>query len=437
MKHFTRSVLVISLLSIFSSTSTALDLVQTHELAKQQDVQLKIALSQLQSSRFTLPQAKSANRPQVNLSANTSYQDKGNTLTGDDKQKSYGYTLNFQQSLYNPESWSQVDAVEASIIQSEADYQAALQDVMVRVTGAYFDILSGLDNVDFARAEKNAIERQLEQAKKRFEVGLIAITDVKEAQASFDFSVSQEIIAINTLDNARVALQLIIGETLQQPLSVLGDQMDLLIPEPADSRGWVEQAQKFNLNLVSSQAALTAANENRKIARAGHKPTVDLIASYKDKDIDSDLSGDFDTDDLTLSIQFNMPLYTSGRIRGAIDQAEADYMTAQNNLLFQKRLAAQQTNTAYLAVVSGIGQVHALEQSLISSRAALEATEAGFDVGTRTSVDVLDSLRETYRAQRDYASARYDYLLNTLKLKQAAGLLNEEDIAVVNQWLVN
>lgn len=437
MKQLSGSQLAICLLVFFSTTTPALDLVKIHELAKAQDIQLKIVLNQLQSTRFSLPQAKSANRPQVNLSANTSYQDKGNSLTGDDKQNSYGYTLSLQQRLYNPETWSQVDAVEASIMQSEADYQVALQDLIVRVTGAYFDILSAQDNVDFAVAEKKAIGRQLEQAKKRFEVGLIAITDVKEAQASFDFSLSQEIIAINTLDNAREALQLIIGQILSEPLTTLGEQVDLIIPQPADRPAWVEQAQKFNLNLLSSKAALQAANENRKIARAGHKPTLDLIASYQDNEIDSDLSGDFDTDDLTLSIQFNLPLYTSGRISGAVDQAEADYATAQNNLLLQKRLIAQQTNTAYLAVVSGIGQVNALEQALISSRAALEATEAGFDVGTRTSVEVLDSLRETFRARRDYSSARYDYLLNTLRLKQSGGRLNDEDIAIVNQWLVN
>ena len=142
-----------------------------------------------------------------------------------------------------------------------------------------------------------------------------------------------------------------------------------------------------------------------------------------------------DTDDLTLSIQLDYPLYTGGRTSSAIQQAEADYATAQNNLMLQKRLVAQQTNNAYLAVVSGIGQVNALNQALISTTAALEATEAGFDVGTRTSVDVLISLRETYRSRRDYASARYDYLINTLKLKQAAGVLTDQDLSNINQWL--
>ncbi len=422
---------------LISPAVHALNLVETYNLAKQQDAQLLIAQSQLQSSRQALPLAQSANRPQVNLSANTTYQDKGNTLTFDDELSSVGYSLSLRQSLYNRETWAQADAAEASVVQAEADFEAAQQDLMVRVTEAYFNILSAQDNVEFTQAEKNAIGRQLEQAKKRFEVGLIAITDVKEAQASYDLSLSSEIIANNALDNAKQALQLIIGETLDEPLSVLGGQLDLVIPDPVNGQQWVDEALKFNLGLASANAALKAADENRKIARAGRQPTVNLNASFQDNAIDSDQSGDFDTDDLTLSIQLDMPLYTGGRTSAAIQQAESDYSTAQNNLLLQKRLIAQQTNNAYLSVVAGIGQVNALKQALASTTAALEATEAGFDVGTRTSVDVLVSLRETYRSRRDYASSRYDYLINTLKLKQAAGLLSADDLQAINQWLVN
>lgn len=435
MKPFTGLLLITSLLSLLSTSAQALDLIQTLELAKQQDAQLRIARSQLDSARLTLPQAQSANRPQVNLSANTTYQDKGNTLSGDDTQTSYGYGLSIQQNLFNAETSAQTDAVQARIQQAEADYRAAEQDLIVRVTQAYFNILSAQDNVEFAQAEKNAIGRQLEQAKKRYEVGLIAITDVKVAQASYDLSLAQEIIANNALDNAREALQLIIGQAPSEALATLDNAIELVIPEPARGSAWVEQALKNNLQLMSAQAALQAANENRRIARSGRKPTLNLIGSYQDNAIDSDNNGNFDTDDLTLSLQFNMPLYTGGRTGAVIEQAEADYATAQNNLLLQKRLISQQTNTAYLSIVSGIGQVNALKQALISSTAALEATEAGFDVGTRTSVDVLNSLRETYRSRRDLASARYDYLINILRLKQAAGVLTDEDLTSINQWL--
>ena len=437
MRHRIGFFLASSLLTLVNMPSQAMDLIQVHNLASEQDAQLMIARSNLQSTRFLLPQAESANKPQVNLAANATYQDKGNSLTSDDKQSSAGLTLSLQQNLYNAEILAQTDAVEAQIIQSEADFKSAQQDLIVRVAEAYFTILSAMDSVEFALAEKNAIGRQLEQAKKRFEVGLIAITDVKEAQASYDFSLSQEIIAKNGLDNARQALQVIIGQPLTESLMLLGDGVELVIPEPVNATAWVSQAQKFNLNLISTQAGLQAANENRKIARAANKPTVNFVASYQANTIDSDLSGGFDTNDLTLSVQLNMPLYTGGRTSAAISRAESDYTSAQNNLLLQKRLTSQQVSNAYLAVVSGIGQVNALKQALVSTTAALEATEAGFDVGTRTSVDVLNSLRETYRSKRDYASARYNYLTNTLKLKQAAGLLTDEDIPAINQWLSN
>ncbi len=437
MKFFP-SFMLATLLGGLSNAALALDLAQIYELARNQDAQLKIAASQLDSTRSTLPQARSANLPQINLSAQTTVSE-GTTSSAEVEydQTSTGFTLSLQQSLYNSKNFAQTDAAEASIRQAEADFIVAEQDLIIRVTEAYFNVLSAQDNVEFAQAEKNAIGRQLEQAQKRFEVGLIAITDVKEAQASFDLSVSQEIIANNELDNSKQALQLIIGQSLAEPLSILGEEVLLEIPEPQDSNAWTEQALRTNPELVSAEAALQAANDNRRIARADRKPTVDLIASYQDNSIDDDLSTEYDTDDTSISVQLSLPLYTGGRTSAVIEQAEADYATAQNNLLLQKRLVAQQTNNAYLNVVAGIGQVNALNQALISSQAALEATEAGFDVGTRTSVDVLISLRGTFRAQTDYSSARYNYLVNTLRLKQAAGLLGEQDLYAVNLWLNN
>ena len=433
MKKLNTLALVALVLSVSSAKLFAMDLSQVYQIASEQDVQLQIARSKLDATRYTLPQAQSANKPQVNLSANASYSDKQSSALADDKQAIAGYSLSLTQSLYNRKTSAQAEAADANIRKAEAELKAAEQDLLVRVTEAYFNILKAQDNVAFADAEKNAIGRQLEQAKKRFEVGLIAITDVKEAQASYDSSLSQEILAINGLDNAREALAVILGRPITEKLAPLGESLELLLPE--ESERWVEQAQQFNLNILSAQAALQAANQNRQIAKSDKGPTVNFIASYAGNKVDSDNFGFSDSNDLTLSVQLNMPLYTGGRTSSAISKAEADYTTAQNNLLLQKRLAAQQTRTAYLAVVSGIGQVNALKQVLASSQAALEATEAGFDVGTRTSVEVLNSLRNTYRAKRDYASARYDFLINTLKLKQAAGLLEDADLKDINQWL--
>ena len=433
MKKIVRQFILVLSLAALSNSLQAMDLQQVTALAIEQDINLQIARSQLDALGYTLPQAKSAMRPQINLGANASYSDSQNALLPDDRQTVAGYSLNLQQSLYSRKISAQVDAASANIEKAQTELKAARQSVLLRVTEAYFNILSAQDNVAFAKAEKNAIGRQLEQAKKRFEVGLVAITDVKEAQASYDSSLSQEILAINGLDNAREALGVIIGHALSEALSPLGDE--LVLEQPQNSRDWVAQAQQFNLNVLSAQAALKAANHNRRIARADGGPTLKLLASYQDNRVDSDRYGYSDGNDLTLSVQLDMPLYSGGRTRSTIAKAEAEYTVAQNNLRLQQRLAAQQTRTAYLAVVSGMGQVNALKQVEASSQAALEATQAGFDVGTRTSVEVLNSLRNLYRARRDYASARYSYLVNKLKLKQSVGQLEIQDVETVNRWL--
>ncbi len=423
------------LITLNSTALHAMDLAEIYKLALNNDAELMIAKSELESLKQNLPLASSTKLPQIYFAASATKNDENSSLPAlDEQQDILTYSITLQQSIYNGEIWAQVDATEASIITAETNFMATQQNLIVRVTEAYFNILSAQDTVEFVEAEKNAIGRQLEQAKKRFEVGLIAITDVKEAQASYDLSLSSEIIADNALDNEREALQLIIGQPLSEPIAPLGEDINLLIPKPNEEKNWVDQALKYNLTLLSAQSNLKTANENRNLARAGHSPTLDLIASYADTSIKSNT--DYDTEDLSVSIQLSVPLYTGGQISAAVKQAELNYSTAKNNLLLQKRLTIQQTNNAHLAVESGIGQVNALQQALVSTNAAMEATEAGFDVGTRTSVDVLISLRETYRSKRDYASSRYAFLVNTLKLKQAAGLLNEDDLIAINSWLI-
>jgi outer membrane protein len=339
------------------------------------------------------------------------------------------------QTIYNAQTSAQVDSAEASVLQAAANLKVAEQDLVIRVATSYFAILSAQDSVKFARAEQNAIARQLEQAQKRFEVGLIAITDVHEAQALYDSSQAQSLLAENQLDNAFQALQVITDEPSSSTLAELGDQLALIIPQPADIQAWVDTSLQNNQNLAAALAASRVAKFELNRQSRGHYPTVDFSATYNDSQIDDDRLGDVNQDDLRLLLQLNIPLFTGGRIDASRQQAASNYLSAQNTALLQNRLTSQQTRIAYLGVVSGIGQVKAFRQALNSSTTALKATEAGFEVGTRTSVDVLVSLRETFRAQRDYSSARYDYLINTLKLKQAAGLLSADDLTAINRWL--
>lgn len=426
------------LILLFGSPNLfAQNLLEVYELALEQDAQLKIAESEYLAATKALPIAQSVRRPQVNFSANGTIRDADSSLSAipSSTTNSIGYNLSLSQSIYNAETLALVNVAEAQVAKAQADLEVSRQDLIIRVAEDYFDILAAEDNVEFAIAEKTAIARQLEQAQKRFEVGLIAITDVHEAQARFDSAVAQELLAENLLDNAIQALQVIIAETPAVNLSQLGEKLELNIPLPANSDKWVETAQQNNRSLIASLAALKTAEHARLQQSGSDDPTVDFIASYSDTELDDDSLGDYDQQDISLSVQLNIPLFTGGRISAQKQQAEADYQAARNATLLQQRITSQQTRDAYLGVVFGISQVKALRQALSSSTTALEATEAGFAVGTRTSVDVLISLQETYAAQRDYASARYDYLINILKLKQAAGLLNIDDLAEINRWL--
>jgi outer membrane protein len=259
---------------------------------------------------------------------------------------------------------------------------------------------------------------------------------VHEAQARFDTAEAQAILAENLLENAYQSLAVITGDVTIRELARVGDNLDMVVPEPADSERWVNAALEFNRDLLAARRDLDAARfERRKRSKRGY-PTLDLVASYADNDVDDDLLGDSQQDDLTLSLQFEMPLYTGGRISAEQSESESQFVAAKNNVLLQTRLASQLSRTAYLDVVSGISQVKALKQALESSNVALEATRAGFEVGTRTSIDVLVSLRETYRAERDYASARYEYLINTLLLRRAAGILEDDDLFDISRWLI-
>jgi outer membrane protein len=407
------------LLLLWWQVAPAEDLATVYGLALKNDAELKIAESNYLAAVQALPLASSQRKPQISFDANGSRRESDNSETGDSETDVVGYSVNLTQSLYDTETRGNIKVAEASTEAELADLKAARQAL------------------EFTYAERTAIARQLEQAQKRFEVGLIAITDVHEAQARFDNAEAQVILAENILENAFQSLVLITADPSIKKLAPLGPELQLSLPDPAAVESWVALALDNNLDLLAAQQRLNAARYERdKQARSGY-PTLDFVASYADRDTDTDDSflSDAQQDDLTVGLELQIPLYTGGRLTAERSQAESEFVSAQNTALLQNRLAVQQSRTAFLDVVSGISQVKALEQANESSKIALEATQAGFEVGTRTSVDVLISLRETYRTQRDYAASRYEYVLNKLRLKQAAGILNEEDLFEINLWL--
>lgn len=432
------SKLALMTLLVCSQTVSAEDLVTVYGLALKNDAELQIAESNYLAAVQAAPFARASNRPQISFDANVAASEIDDSETGDSSDTNSGYGVNLTQSLYDNVVSGNIDAAEASVAAALARVQAARQGLILRVAQIYFGILGAHDNVDFANAERESVARQLEQAEKRFEVGLIAITDVHEARARFDTSDAQVIVAQNILENAYQALVVITGEDTIRSLARLGDELKLEVPQPSSAEEWVKLALEYNRDLIAAQQNLNAARfERDKNTRRGY-PTLDLVARYSDNDINTDnqFRGDSDRTDLTVSLQLEVPIYTGGRISSEQARSASEFVSAKNTVLLQNRLATQQARTAYLDVVSGISQVKAFKQALASTNIALEATQAGFDVGTRTSVDVLISVRETFRAQLEYAASRYEFLLNSLRLRQAAGILQEDDLFEINRRLI-
>ncbi len=422
-----------------SSASHAEDLLEIYRLALESDPQLRAAQAGNLAAQEVRAQSRAALLPQLNVAADYTRHEsdiQASTFgdTGTTEYDSNGYTVSLRQSIYHHEYYVQLRQADARIAQANAEYDSAKQGLILRVAEAYFNLLGAQDNLATAEATKRAISQQLNQTQQRFEVGLSAITDVHEAQAAYDSAVAAELAAQSQVDNARENLREIIGRD-PMALAELKEEVPLLPPEPQDINQWVETAQQQNLPLLASEAATRAAREEVSRRRAGHYPTLDLVASHGYSDtMDAPTFGSERTD-TTYGVQLNLPIFSGGLTTAQTREARALYTQAQEALEQQRRATVRESRNAYLGVTTGISQVQARKQALASAQTALEATQAGFEVGTRTIVDVLDAQRLRYTAQSDYLRARYDYLLATLRLKQAAGSLKETDIAQINTWL--
>jgi outer membrane protein len=410
------------------------NIVDIHQLALENDPSIKAAEAAYNAVLTSKPQARSLLLPNVSFSANTSDNSTDSSTSGRSDYNSNGYSLNLTQPLFRYDYWIQHQQADSSIGQAQAEYLAAQQELIVRVAEAYFNLLAAEDGVAFAAAEKSAISRQLEQAQKRFEVGLIAITDVHEAQAAYDLSLASELEAENRVLSAREALNEITGQ-FHEEIAALDEGMPMAPPDPASLEQWSQFALEQNLQLQATQHAMKNAQQNIQLNRAGHLPTLDLVATHNDSDVGGGFGGSRETETDTIALQFNLSLFEGGRVQYKTREATHLYQQAKETTEQQRRATLRQVRDAYRGVLTGISRVKALKQATVSTQSALDATEAGFEVGTRTIVDVLSSQRELYRARRDYAQARYDYALNSLRLKQAAGMLAPENLQQINQWL--
>jgi outer membrane protein len=440
------------------------DLVAIYTLAEQQDPQFQ----QVEASRRAIlavkPQARAQLMlPSVTISANVTrnFQDisidtqaQGPTPITDTQGRVIGfipatdlqgvgvgyteftsgdYTLSITQPVYHYDRTLQYRQADTRIQQANAELGAARQDLIVRVAERYFDVLAAMDTLEFAGAEKQALFQQLDQAKQRFEVGLVAITDVQEAQAGYDRAVADWIQAENLLENAREALRELTNE-YHQTLLKLGEEIPLIAPVPPDIDRWIAKSLEQNLRLAAAFQATKVARQEIARQSAGHRPTLDLIASHGFSTTGGRF-GQADIDSSAIGLEFNLPIYQGGQVNSRTREAQHRHEEALARLEQERRAAHRQAHDAYLGVIAGISRVKALRQAVISNQISIEATQAGFEVGTRTGVDVVNAQREVFRAKRDYAQSRYNYILDTLHLKRAAGMLTPTDLTPINTWL--
>ncbi len=443
----TLSTLIIAITTAISSThAQADDLLSVYQQALLNDPVVLKSQAQFMIVKEDIVQARSALLPQ--LSANGGYSigeqefvgtDNTSIITQESDSLTYGASLNMQ--LYHHDSWLRLNNAEKAAHQSDLTYQVAKQDLITRVTKAYFDLLSTKDDLVFATAEKDAIARQLEQTKQRFSVGLTAITDVYEAQAQFDSAVTEEIRAENAIYQAEEELR-VITNAYPKNVSILNTKrFSTSTPIPNSADEWQVTAEAKNLDLITAKVGIDIAQDNIDIARAGHYPTLDFGASYNGKDEEQTIGSAASVDlpgvnGYSVGVQLNVPIYSGGAIQSSVRKAQNSFVLASQDLSLTHRTVVRTTRNAYNTVIAGISAIKALEQSVLSAQKALEATEAGFEVGTRTIVDVLDSTRNLYNAKRNLSSTRYGYIQNVLLLKRAAGTITDEDINAINSGLM-
>ena len=433
--------LIIGLTSTASSSYLyAEDLLSVYQQALANDpvtikanVQYKIAKEDIESVRSAL-------MPNINAFGSVSKSEAETAPLGtvqETEADTISYGINLDMQLYHHDSWLRLATSKKVAHRSDLTYQVAKQDLIIRVSQAYFQLLSTQDDLEFATAEKIAIERQLEQTKQRFDVGLTAITDVHEAQAQYDNAVTQEIRAENNIYTAEEALR-VITNIYPRDLKILNTEIfSTSRPTPDSANEWQQLAETKNLDLIAQKVTVDIAKEDINTARSGHYPTLDLNGNYSssDTDIDNSPINSPYLDNYSIGLTVNVPIYSGGATSSTVRKAQQSYVSASQDLSLTHRSVVRDTRNAYNTVIAAVSAIKSLEQAVLSANKALEATEAGFEVGTRTIVDVLNSTRNLYNAKRNLSLTRYDYIQSILALKRAAGTISEQDLSDINMAL--
>ena len=418
----------------------AQSLVELYEAARAYDASFQSARALYEATLAKGAQARAGLLPTANLSATLSRTEYESTVAGTTTDRGYGTrtaTLSASQPLYRP---ANLASHEQGVLQADlaqAQLATAEQDLIVRVSQAYFDVLASQDSLTFVQAQKAAVAEQLAAAKRNFEVGTSTITDTREAQARYDLVLAQEIAAENDLRVKRIALDQLVGKTGTAPRPLA---LPVKLPElaPGDVTAWVAKAEEGHPGIRQSRINVDVSRLETEKAQAGHKPTVDLTASYnitRNPSGNTSVGGSFRSDSTTIGVTLNLPLFAGFATQNRIKETLALEEKARADLEATVRSVSQGTRTAFFGVQSGMGQVRALEAAEASSQSALDANKLGYQVGVRINIDVLNSQSQLFQTKRDLAKARYDVLVGGLKLRQANGTLTPADLNAVNALL--
>ena len=422
---------LITLMALVSTSAKAETLLDIYQSAVKNDPIASAARATYKANKETLKQGRAVLLPQLVASSTRM---EPISIGADNSDKTI-YTASLSQSLFNVPAWFQFQSAKKMDQVAEANFATQQQSLIIRVSESYFNVLRAYDNKKTRKAEELAIQRQLEQVTERFEVGLLPITDVHEIQAIFDDATVNSLEANGALDIAFEQLQVLSGKNYSQ-LAGLKDDFIAKAPNPIASDTWVEFALANNFELKASQLTQQAAHHSAKAAKAQHLPKITVSADYSKRDIAATVTPDSSNpEEKSINLNITMPIFSGGLTSSQARQSSYQAQAAEQNYIATKRNTMQATRSNHQLAITNAARVKARKQSITSAESALKATQAGYEVGTRTIIDVLMAQRTLFQAKRNYSNARYDYILSMMRLKQVAGQLSPADVLDLNKWL--
>jgi outer membrane protein len=430
-----------SLIAISSPLRTE-NLADVYELALKNDPLLKAAEATYRAGKENRTQGIAGLLPTLSVGGSTNWNEYRVEEQIIDQYNSNSYLASLNQPIFRLDKWFQFERGTALSEAASAEFAYQQQETMIRVASAYFNVLNSIDSLNAARAEEKAIGRQKDLAKKRFDVGLAAITEVQETQAAFDLTVVSRIAREAQLDSARESLTSIVGRDIKL-LSPLSDNFEISLPDPLDRESWVSLGLKNNYQLKAAKLQRDAAQASARSTASNHLPQIDLVGRVSKSTSKQGKFGGFiqnplfgvEQDTRQYSIQFNLPLYAGGAISSARRQAYANYDRSKEQAIYAERSTVRDVRSNHFGVQTQVANVTARKQALASAESALEATQIGYEVGTRNTVDLLDAQKRLFQAQRDYASSRYDYIISMLRLKASVGSLSPKDLMNISNQM--